>query len=105
MDVLLKSNMNLNPQQEGTVLYLPIPKVTKEHREKLAKTAKAYFMKSKDKFTDVRNKYIKKVKGKENASSELIFRVETYISNLSREYISNAEKLLEAKQKELRGES
>ena len=34
-----KANMNLNPQQDGTRIYVPIPKVTKETRQKLVKSA------------------------------------------------------------------
>lgn len=36
-----KVTMNLNPQQEGTRIYVPIPKVTKESRQKLIKSAQA----------------------------------------------------------------
>ncbi|XP_054001010.1 ribosome-recycling factor, mitochondrial [Hylaeus anthracinus] len=103
--VLSTSQMNLNPQQQGTTIYLSIPKVTREHREKLAKTAKAYFVKCKDNITDVRNKYVKKVKRNNNVPSDLAFKIEGYISTISREHIDKAENLLKTKQKELLGES
>ena len=105
IDALSKSQMNLNPQQEGTTLYIQIPKVTREHRENLAKTAKSYFVKCKDNITDVRNKHVKDVKKKSNLPIDLSFRVEGYISTLSHDYINKAEKLLQTKQKELLGES
>ena len=41
MKALENSGMNLNPQQDGTRIYVPVPKVTKEHRERLAKGAKS----------------------------------------------------------------
>ncbi|CAF1584721.1 unnamed protein product, partial [Didymodactylos carnosus] len=34
------SGLNINPQQDGTTIYLPVPKVTRQHREELAKNAK-----------------------------------------------------------------
>ncbi|XP_076646326.1 mitochondrial ribosome recycling factor 1 [Halictus rubicundus] len=105
LNTLSKSQMNLNPQQDGTTLYIPIPKVTKEYRETLAKTAKRYFVKCKEDITDVRNMHIKSVKKKEKLSEDLVFRIENYINNLSREYIDNAEKLLQTKEKELLRES
>uniref|UniRef100_A0A0K0EKX0 Ribosome-recycling factor, mitochondrial n=1 Tax=Strongyloides stercoralis TaxID=6248 RepID=A0A0K0EKX0_STRER len=37
---LQKSSLNVNPQQEGIVLYIPVPRMTKERREQLANTAK-----------------------------------------------------------------
>ena len=36
MKALRDSGMNLNPQQDGLTIFVPIPKVTKEFREKLA---------------------------------------------------------------------
>jgi len=36
-----KKTMNLNPQQDGTRIYVPVPKVTKETRQNLAKSAQA----------------------------------------------------------------
>ncbi|XP_043256031.1 ribosome-recycling factor, mitochondrial [Colletes gigas] len=105
VDALSKSQMNLNPQQQGTTLYIPIPKVTRVHRENLAKTAKVYFVKCKDSITDIRNKYVRDVKKKTSLPEDLSFRIEGYISHTSREYVGRAEQLLETKQKELLGES
>lgn len=101
LNTLSKSQMNLNPQQDGTMLYIPIPKVTKEYRESLAKTAKKYFVKCKEDITDVRNMHIKTLKRKDKLSEDLMFRIESYITSLSREYVDNAEKLLLTKEKEL----
>ena len=39
-DALQNSAMNLNPRIEGTTIVVDIPKVTREHREKLSKAAK-----------------------------------------------------------------
>ncbi|KAH3689405.1 ribosome-recycling factor, mitochondrial-like [Dreissena polymorpha] len=53
--------MNLNPQQEGqSLVYLTIPKVSREHREQLAKNAKAIFNKTKDSLNKVYSKFSKK---------------------------------------------
>ena len=61
MTAIRDSGMNLNPQQEGLTIYVPIPKVTKEFREKLATGAKKKLTESKDSFRKVQNKFIKKV--------------------------------------------
>lgn len=37
---LQMSALNVNPQQEGIILYVPVPKMTRERREQLAKDAK-----------------------------------------------------------------
>lgn len=43
-----ESGMNLNPEVEGTLIRIPIPKVTREHRETLVKLAKQHTNKAKD---------------------------------------------------------
>ncbi|XP_033192121.1 mitochondrial ribosome recycling factor 1 [Bombus vancouverensis nearcticus] len=105
LEVLSKSNMNLNPQQDGTTIYIPLPKVTKEHRESLAKTAKQYFVKCKNIISDIRNEHIRNLKKKEGLPKDLTFKAESYISALQKQYVDKAEELLKAKQKELLGES
>ncbi|KAJ8969105.1 hypothetical protein NQ314_001915 [Rhamnusium bicolor] len=97
-----KSGMNLNPQQDGTTLYIPIPKVTKEHRETLVKNAKQLFIKCKDNIRDVQIKYIKQVKRKE-ISQDLTRSVETQLITIADGFISDAEKILKSKQNELIG--
>lgn len=51
-----KKNLNLNPQQEGTRIYIPIPKVTRETREKLVKTAQITLNDTKEKLRKLCNK-------------------------------------------------
>ncbi|KAL6447713.1 hypothetical protein ACFW04_000107 [Cataglyphis niger] len=102
---LSKNQMKLNPQQDGTTIYVPIPKVTKEHRESLSKNAKSFYTKCCDNIREIRNKQIKAVKQKEGLAKDLTFRIENYIDILSNQYVSKAEQLLETKQKELLGDS
>lgn len=54
---------------------------------------------------EIRNKQIKVVKQKENLAKDLTFRIENYIDILSHQYMSEAEKILEVKQKELLGDT
>ncbi|CAL7944738.1 unnamed protein product [Xylocopa violacea] len=104
-ETLRKSQMNLNPQQEDTTIYIPLPKVTKEHREHLTKTAKQYLVKCKDKIRDVRNEHVKALKKQDKVAEDLSLRAESYLNTLQKEYIEKAEKLLKVKEKELLGES
>ncbi|KYQ51234.1 Ribosome-recycling factor, mitochondrial [Trachymyrmex zeteki] len=102
---LSKNQMKLNPQQDGTTIYVPVPKVTKEHRETLSKNAKSFYVKCCDNVRLVRNKQIKAVKEKEKLAKDLVFRIESYIDILSHQYMNKAEQMLETKQKELLGDS
>ncbi|KAG5680017.1 hypothetical protein PVAND_009550 [Polypedilum vanderplanki] len=101
LEALAKSGMNLNPQQNGTTVYVPVPKVTKEHREMLAKNAKAIFIKCRDGVKDAQNDYIKKVKRNSDISTDLNHQIQNQIVALGNTYIADAEKLLQLKQTEL----
>ena len=52
------SGLNLNPQQDGTRIYVPIPKVTREHREKLSKGAKQKCNETKEQLRKIQSKKI-----------------------------------------------
>ncbi|XP_063850608.1 ribosome-recycling factor, mitochondrial-like isoform X2 [Scylla paramamosain] len=96
------TGMNLNPQQEGTTVIVPVPKVTREHRENMAKAAKVMFNRCKDQLRDAQNLYIRKVKNKEGQFSEdLLFNVQLRIRELAEEHMHEAESMMQAKQKEL----
>jgi ribosome recycling factor len=101
LQALSKSGMNLNPQQDGTTLFVPVPKVTKEHREQLAKNAKALFIKCRDSIKDVQNEHLKKVKRKTDISADLNHQIQNQIIAFGNQFITEAEKLLQIKQNEL----
>uniref|UniRef100_U5EVR6 Ribosome-recycling factor, mitochondrial n=1 Tax=Corethrella appendiculata TaxID=1370023 RepID=U5EVR6_9DIPT len=103
LEAIKKSGMNLNPQQDGTTLFIPVPKVTKEHRENLSKNAKTLFLKCRDTIKDVQNGFIKKVKNQKDISDDLNHQVQAQITALADGYIREAEKVLDTKQAELLG--
>lgn len=74
-----KSGMNLNPQQDGTTLFVPIPKVTKEHRENLSKNAKKLFIKYRDAIKEIQNVSIKKMKKQTDISKDDMFAVQNQL--------------------------
>nr|CAD7256397.1 unnamed protein product [Timema shepardi] len=78
-------------------------RVTKEHRENLAKNAKTLYVKCRDSIKDVQNKFIKDVKTKTNISQDDSHIIQDQIVCLADQYVSTAEKILEAKQTELIG--
>ncbi|CAK1543290.1 unnamed protein product [Leptosia nina] len=97
------SGLNLNPQQDGTRLYVPVPKVTKEHREALAKNAKAMYIKCRDTLKDIQNEFIKKSKKQTGVSEDLIFNVTKQITALSDQYQADSKTIYETKHNELIG--
>lgn len=77
-------------------------RVTKEHREQLAKSAKLMFQKFKDHTRDVQNKYIREVKKKEKeVSADLAYSVQQQIQSYNEQITNQGENIMLAKQKEL----
>lgn len=97
------SGLGLNPQQDGTTLFIPVPKITKDHRETLSKNAKAAFIKTRDSLRDVQNKFIRALKNKDGLSEDVVFSVKEQITFLADQRIAEAEGILKTKQEELKG--
>lgn len=102
---IMESGLNLNPQQDGTTLFVPIPKITREHRELLAKNSKTLCNKYKEKIRDIQNRYVKDInKKKEGISKDLLRNVNDWVLNESKHYVTKLEELTNAKQRELLGD-
>ncbi|XP_022617855.1 ribosome-recycling factor, mitochondrial isoform X1 [Seriola dumerili] len=101
---LRESSMNLNPEVDGTIIRVPIPRVTREHRENLAKLAKEFSNKAKDSLRRVRSNSVAKVKKvKEGHSEDTIRLIEKQIQQMADNITVDIDKLLAAKAKELLG--
>lgn len=104
LTALQKSGMNLNPQQDGTTIFIPVPKITKEHRENLSKNAKTLFIKCRDTIKDAQNQVIRKLKRQTDISQDENHSIQGHVIEIADEFIVQAERLLEVKQKELVGD-
>ena len=62
------------------VISLPIPKITREHRETLSKSAKAKSELAIKKIRDVESKALRKAKENKKASKDLIFNVQQQVN-------------------------
>ena len=70
----------------------------------MAKNAKSLLVKHRDNLKDFQNKQLKSLKDQKNASQDLVRRVQDQVKALCQNYVSEAEKLVETKQKEVLGE-
>ncbi|KAM9338575.1 ribosome-recycling factor, mitochondrial [Symphorus nematophorus] len=101
---LRESSMNLNPEVDGMIIKVPVPKVTREHRENLVKLAKQFSNKAKDSLRRVRSNAVMQVKkAKEGHSEDTIWLVEKQIQQISDNIALDIDKQLAAKTKELLG--
>ncbi|CAK6959350.1 ribosome-recycling factor%2C mitochondrial [Scomber scombrus] len=101
---LRESSMNLNPEVDGTIIKVAIPKVTREHRENLSKVAKQLSNKAKDSLRKVRSNAVTEVKkAKEGHSEDIIRLIEKQIQQMADNIAADIDKQLAAKTKELLG--
>ncbi|XP_053138606.1 ribosome-recycling factor, mitochondrial isoform X2 [Hemicordylus capensis] len=99
-----ESGMNLNPEAEGSIIRVPVPKVTREHRESLATLAKQLTHKAKESLRKVRAGAINRTKkAKGTVSEDTIRLIEKQIQQMADDTAAEMEKLLAVKTKELLG--
>uniref|UniRef100_A0A673NGV3 Ribosome-recycling factor, mitochondrial n=1 Tax=Sinocyclocheilus rhinocerous TaxID=307959 RepID=A0A673NGV3_9TELE len=81
---LQDSSMGLNPEVEGTIIRVPVPRVTREHRENLVKLAKQFSNKAKDSLRKVRTNAVTRVKkSKEGVSEDTIHLIEKQVTQMN----------------------
>ena len=80
-DALVKSNLNLNPQINQHTIYLTIPKVTREHRENVAKSAKLKCSQAIEKMKKVAAKAERKAQDAKHVSSDVVFNTVQFVSD------------------------
>ena len=106
MTSIRESGMNLNPQQDGLTIFVPIPKVTKEFREKLAGGARKKLNECKDELRSIQNKYAKIVSERElsdEVSKDDARAAVSVIKGITDNFITTGDQLLIAKTNEILG--
>ena len=107
VNAINESGMNVNPQQEGTIIYLQLPRVTREHRETLAKNAKILFNKAKEQLAKSMSTYVRQANDAKligGVSAELIHDTIENIRYLEQKAVAECENHLAIKTKELLGD-
>ena len=100
---IIDSNLNLNPQSDGTVLRINVPSLTEERRKDLVKKAKTVGEDCKVTLRTLRkeaNDSVKKLKANGLPEDEAK-EAETKVQQLTDGFAVKAEKHLEAKEKEI----
>uniref|UniRef100_A0A3P9M8V0 Ribosome-recycling factor, mitochondrial n=1 Tax=Oryzias latipes TaxID=8090 RepID=A0A3P9M8V0_ORYLA len=101
---LRECSMNLNPEVDGTIIKVAIPKVSREHRENLAKLAKQLSNKAKESLRSVRSNAVSQVKkSKEGHSEDILRLIEKQIQQMTDDVTAEIDKQLAVKTKELLG--
>ncbi len=99
-NAITESNLGINPQTDGQMIRLPIPKLSEERRKELTKVASEYAENSKISIRNIRRDSIefnKKEKKELNLSEDDLKKTISDIQKITDEKISQIEKILEQK--------
>jgi ribosome recycling factor len=100
---ILKSDLGLNPANDGTIIRIVIPPLTEERRKDLAKETKKFGEEAKVAIRNIRrdaNDEIKK-KEKDEISEDDSRRHQDDVQKLTDRYVAEVDKILAAKEKEI----
>jgi len=101
---ILKSDLGLNPNNDGNVIRLTIPELTEERRKELSKFIRKKAEESRVAVRNLRREFndrIKKMEKDGDVSEDLSFGAQEEIQKITDNYISEIDKTLEAKEKEI----
>lgn len=101
---ILRSELALNPSNDGKVIRIAIPPLTEQRRKELAKTAKAIAEQSRVAVRNIRRdglEDLKKMQSKDHVPEDQIKKEEEELQKLTDSYISQISKVLEEKEKEI----
>ena len=99
-----KSDIGINPQNDGEVIRLPFPALTEERRKDLTKLVGKYAEEAKVSIRNIRRDAMEDIKKAEKAkeiSEDDKVSFEEDIQKITKKYIDNIEKIADSKNKEL----
>jgi ribosome recycling factor len=97
------ANLGFNPQNDGTIIRIPVPPLTEERRKDIVKRVKEYAEDTKVGIRSARKSGndIAKMLEKEGVPEDEVKRLQDDIQKLTNEFTEKAEKLAEAKENDL----
>ena len=101
---ILESNLGITPQTDGQLIRLPIPKLSEERRNELAKVVSQYAENSKITIRNIRRDimdFIKKEEKDKNISQDTMKKQSSDVQKITDEYISKIDLITSKKQTEI----
>jgi len=101
---ILESNLGINPQTDGQLIQLPIPKLSEERRNELAKVVSQYAENSKIAIRNIRREImdsIKKNEKEKNISQDEMKTKSSDVQKMTDEHVSKIDLLTSTKQTEI----
>ena len=101
---ILKSDLGLNPTNDGLVIRIPIPQLTEERRQSLVKLAKKFGEEGKIAIRNVRrdaNEKLKKAEKNHEISEDNMHTAQEDIQKMTDDFIKKIDEILALKEKEI----
>ena len=101
---ILKSDLGINPSNDGTIIRLVVPELTEETRKNLVKTVKKYGEETKVAVRSVRrdaNDKVKALKKNSEISEDEEKKAEDDMQKITDGHVKEIDKIVEAKEKEI----
>ena len=101
---ILKSELGLNPMNDGKIIRIPIPRLTEERRKELVKVAKKIGEGAKVSIRNIRreaNDHLKGLEKNKKISQDDLRQLIDKIQTFTDKYIEKADEVLSAKEKEI----
>ena len=101
---ILESNLGINPQTDGQLIQLPIPKLSEERRNELAKVVSQYAENSKIAIRNIRREIMDSIKKNEkdkNISQDEMKKKSSDVQKITDEYVSKIDLITSTKQTEI----
>jgi len=101
---IMQSDLGLNPNNDGTLIRIPIPELTEERRIDLAKHVNRYAEDGKTAVRNVRrdaNEHVKKLQADKEISEDDEHRAHATVQELTDKYCAEIDTVAEAKRQEL----
>jgi ribosome recycling factor len=101
---LVESNLGINPQSDGSVIRLPIPKLSEERRLELSKVASQYSENAKVSIRNIRRDSLDDIKNEEKnklISQDELKKLSSEIQKITDEFIKTIDNLFLIKKNEI----
>ena len=101
---ILESNLGINPQVDGSLIRLPIPKLSEERRNELTKIAAQYAESSKISIRNNRRDFIESKKNEKKdslISEDELKKILNEVQLITDNYISKIDKIIEQKKADI----
>lgn len=102
---IMNSDLGLNPNDDGTVVRIPIPKLSGERREELVDLIREMGEETKISLRNIRretNKEVEELEDEGEITEDDKFMLEDEIDDITSEYTEKVDQLLEGKEQEVR---